>query len=55
MYKLEFTEGAKKHVQKLYSTKYYKKFEALVEELELHPKTGTGKPEQLKHYEIPTW
>jgi toxin YoeB len=26
-----------------------------LDELREHPKTGTGKPEQLKHYEIPTW
>jgi toxin YoeB len=24
-------------------------------ELREHPKTGTGKPELLKHYETPTW
>jgi len=27
----------------------------LLKELESNPKTGTGRPEQLKHYEIPTW
>lgn len=31
-----------------------KKLDSLLEELKLHPKTGTGKPELLKHYSIPT-
>jgi len=31
------------------------KIDKLLDELREHPKTGTGKPEQLKHYEIPTW
>lgn len=26
-----------------------------MDELREHPLTGTGKPEQLKHYEITTW
>lgn len=32
-----------------------KKLSSLLEELELHPTTGTGKPEQLKHYRVPTY
>jgi toxin YoeB len=35
--------------------KRYRKVLELLVELELHPTTGTGKPEQLKHYKIPTW
>lgn len=38
--------GNKKTLKKLYD---------LLKELKDSPKTGTGKPEQLKHYEIPTW
>jgi toxin YoeB len=26
-----------------------------LEELKDHPTTGRGKPEQLKHYSLPTW
>lgn len=32
-----------------------RKIDALLNELRAHPTTGTGKPEQLKHYETPTW
>ncbi|MDR0829514.1 MAG: Txe/YoeB family addiction module toxin [Prevotellaceae bacterium] len=35
--------------------KLLKKIHSLLEELKGHPKTGTGKPEQLKYYETPTW
>ena len=31
------------------------KIDTLLNELRAHPLTGTGKPEKLKHYEIPTW
>ena len=31
------------------------KINKLLNELREHPKTGTGKPEILKHYTIPTW
>lgn len=31
------------------------KIDKLLNELREHPKSGTGKPEQLKYYEIPTW
>ncbi|MDR0830425.1 MAG: Txe/YoeB family addiction module toxin [Prevotellaceae bacterium] len=56
MYKLEFTPTAKIHAEKLSAApKLFKKLEKLLEEIILHPKTGTGKPEQLKHYETPTW
>ena len=56
MYRLEFSDKARKDVQKLSATpKYYAKLEKFLEEIVLHPTTGTGKPEQLKHYEIPTW
>ena len=32
-----------------------KKIVRLLEELEKHPRNGTGKPEQLKHKEVETW
>jgi toxin YoeB len=31
------------------------KINKLLDELRKHPTFGTGKLEQLKHYEIPTW
>ena len=31
------------------------KIDKLLNELREHPQTGTGKPEQLKHYSTPTW
>ncbi len=31
------------------------KIDRLLDELREHPASGTGKPEQLKHYKIPTW
>ena len=32
-----------------------KKIVRLLEELEKHPRSGTGKPEHLKHKEVETW
>ena len=32
-----------------------KKINQLLDELRNHPTTGTGKPEQLKGFEAPTW
>ena len=44
-------EAHKKAGNKILLKKIYKLFEELKE----HPQTGTGKPEQLKHYKEPTW
>ncbi|MHC8948013.1 Txe/YoeB family addiction module toxin [Sphingobacterium hungaricum] len=32
-----------------------RKINILFDELRKHPSTGTGTPERLKHYAIPTW
>lgn len=32
-----------------------RKLSSLLEEISEHPRFGTGKPEQLKHYTEPTW
>ena len=32
-----------------------KKLDNLIDELEIHPETGTGKPERLKHYDGNRW
>lgn len=33
----------------------FKKLYVFLEEVKINPKTGTGKPEQLKYYKIPTF
>lgn len=57
-YEIELTEIAEEHIlrfRKSGQKQLLKKIEKLINELENHPKTGTVKPEQLKHFEIPTW
>jgi toxin YoeB len=57
-YKILFTIDANEDIDKIERSgkkKLLKKLRSLLAELREHPKTGTGKPEQLKHYEIPTW
>ncbi|MGE4347006.1 MAG: Txe/YoeB family addiction module toxin [Flavobacteriaceae bacterium] len=52
------SDEAKSDIEKLKKSgnkKALKKLYDLLKELESNPKTGTGRPEQLKHYEIPTW
>ena len=56
MYFIEFNKKAQKDLKKLSSFPlYYNKLEKLIEELKIHPETGTGKPEQLKYNDVPTW
>lgn len=55
-YKILFTIDANEDIDKIERSgkkKLLKKLRSLLAELREHPKTG--KPEQLKHYEIPTW
>jgi toxin YoeB len=57
-YSIEITIDAEKDIEKLKKSgdkKVLLKINKLLDELRSHPTTGTGKPEQLKHYEIPTW
>ncbi len=57
-YKIELTINAIKDIEKIKKSgdkKFLLKIDKLLNELREHPKTGTGKPEQLKYYEIPTW
>jgi toxin YoeB len=57
-YTIELTVDAIKDIEKFKKSgdkKVLIKIDKLLDELREHPKTGTGKPEQLKHYEIPTW
>lgn len=57
-YTIELTINAEKDIEKLKKSgdkNVLLKIDKLLDELRAHPKTGTGKPEQLKYYEIPTW
>ncbi|SFS71271.1 Txe/YoeB family addiction module toxin [Sphingobacterium wenxiniae] len=57
-YSLIFTPEADedvKRIKKSGNKALFKKLNILLEEISEHPKTGTGKPEQLKHYTEPTW
>jgi len=57
-YLIDYTDEAEIDILKLQKSgdkKTFKKLHLLIAELKEHPKTGTGKPEQLKYYKIPTW
>jgi toxin YoeB len=50
MYKVQFKNRAIRSIEmfKMSEPSAYKKLEALLHELEEHPRTGTGKPEALR-------
>jgi toxin YoeB len=57
-YSIELTEEAKKDLEKHRKAgdkKLLLKISKLLDELRENPTTGTGKPEPLKYYDIPTW
>jgi len=57
-YEIEFSDKVKSDIEKIEKSGdkiVLKKLYSLINELKIHPKTGTGKPEQLKHYQEPTW
>jgi toxin YoeB len=57
-FSIELTEVAEKDIEKFKKTgnkKILQKIDTLLDELRQHPTSGTGKPEQLKHYDTPTW
>jgi toxin YoeB len=56
-YELDFSERAEDGLAKLKKSENaaYKKVIKLLDELQEHPTTGTGKPERLKHYAETTW
>lgn len=57
-FEIILTERAKSDIERIRdsgSKKSLMKVYTLLEELKLHPTTGTGKPERLKHFTIPTW
>lgn len=57
MYTLRFTEDAAKQYVLLLkkAPAAAKKVEKLLQELQEHPRTGTGQIEQLKYYTEETW
>ena len=57
MYRLVFTEDAQNDLRLLQKNapQAIKKLKKLLDELQIHPRTGTGKVEQLKHYAEETW
>jgi len=57
-FSIEITETAKSDIEKHKKAgdkKILNKINELLLELRVHPKTGTGRPELLKHYIEPTW
>lgn len=58
IYEVVLTEKAKEGVRKIEKSgdkQSFQKLLSLLEELESHPSSGTGKPELLKYYDTPTW
>ena len=57
MYRLVFTDDARRGLKILHkkAPNAIKKLNALLEEIQLHPPTGTGQSERLKHYGEETW
>jgi len=53
-YSDEAMEGMLKH-QKSGDKQAIKKMDKLLDEIEIHPTTGTGKPERLKHFKGNHW
>jgi toxin YoeB len=57
-YSIELTFDAELDIEKFKKSgdkKTLIKIDKLLNELREHPTKGTGKPEQLKYYDIPTW
>lgn len=57
VYEIEYSPKALKDMQELRRNepKAYEKLQRLIEELEEHPTTGTGKPHQLKGDRAGQW
>jgi toxin YoeB len=53
-YAKEFTEHLDLH-KKSGNLILIRKIDSFLDELENHPRTGTGKPERLKHYQGEVW
>jgi len=58
MYELVFKERAKEDARRLKQSgdkQAWKKLETLLEEIKIHPTTGTGKPKPLKGFNTDRW
>jgi len=57
MYKIDFTEKAKEDLVKLKKNEpqSFRKASKLLAEIEEHPETGTGQPEQMKYHLSGCW
>jgi toxin YoeB len=57
MYKIEFAPEAQKELLQLQKSEpiAIKKLTKLLEEMQEHPKTGTGQVELMKHCRVETW
>ena len=57
-YKIIYTKPAEEDIRKLQKSgdkQVLKKLGSLINELRVHPETGTGKPERLKHEQGNKW
>lgn len=57
-YYIDFSNKALNEIKKIEKSgdkKSLKKIKELLDELEIHPRTGTGKPERLKNYIGEIW
>lgn len=57
-YVIKYLQSATEGVHKLQKTgdkQVLKKLDSLINELRVHPETGTGKPERLKHKQGSRW
>lgn len=57
MYTLRYSNDALADIQKLKKNepKAVKKLISLLNEIQMHPRSGTGQAERLKHYEGEVW
>ncbi|MDO4197185.1 MAG: Txe/YoeB family addiction module toxin [Prevotellaceae bacterium] len=56
-YKIEFSNEATEDLKRLNASepKCFEKAVRFINEIAEHPRSGTGHPERLKHYELETW
>jgi toxin YoeB len=58
MYQIKYLKAAEEGIEKIQKSgdkQTLKKLKSLIEELKVHPETGTGKPERLKYKQSNQW
>jgi toxin YoeB len=55
MFKLDYTNDAKKQLKRIKNKKYLLKVQILIDDIIAHPYTGLGKPELLKYHLQKHW